>query len=411
MTETVKIQLHQFQDKAIFSPSRFIAIIAGVQSGKTMAGCIWSRIQFDENPNDNGLICAPTYKILQQSTLPKFFQINPDLQKYYKKGDSIIELPGRGKIFIRSTENPNVLEGMTLRWAWLDEGGQMKLDAWVNVQGRLSIQQGKCFISTTPYYFNWLASDFLDQCKKGNKDYCAVQFRSIDSPYFPKEEYERAEKTMDRRTFERRYMGLFTKMEGLVYDDFNYAYHVNDNNPKLFDSVICGVDWGFAAPAAMVIIGIKENVYWVMDEFYGSKKTTDELIEIAKNLKDKWKINRFYADTAEPDRIEAFKRAGLYTLEANKDIEWGINKVRQLMKEERFHVHPQCKYLLDEIERYHYPEVQEDKVESEKPEKIDDHAMDAMRYAIATYQGSKFIKPNQKKVFLKKPFVVNRVFN
>jgi len=186
-----EIQLHKFQDKAIFAKERFVALIAGLQSGKTIGGAIWSRIMFDKYPKDSGLIAAPTYKILTQSTLPKFFELNPDLRKYYKKGDNEIDIPGRGSIYIRSTENPNVLEGMTLRWAWFDEGGQMKLDAWVNIQGRLSILKGKLFITTTPYTLNWLYTDFYENWLNKTPEYKVVQFKSKDNPYFPEEEYER----------------------------------------------------------------------------------------------------------------------------------------------------------------------------------------------------------------------------
>lgn len=402
----VTINLHKFQSEAFYAKERFIAVISGIQGGKTFCGALWSRNEFDTYPLDDGLICAPTYKILQQSTLPKFFEINSDLKKYYKKADGVIEAPGRGKIYIRSTENPNVIEGMTLRWIWPDEAGQMKLEAWVNIQGRLSIKQGRAFLTTTPYFLNWLQTDFEEQWKKGNKDYRVVRFRSVDSPYFPKEEYERAKATMDKRVFERRYEGLFTKMEGLVYDDFNYSVHVTEKIPEDFDVVIGGIDWGFTAPCAMVVIGLKDDVFYIIDEFYGSGKTTPELQEIAKGFKDKYKVSRWYADSAEPDRIEEFKRAGIYTLEANKDIEWGITKVRDLLRTQRALIHPRCKYLLDEFESYHYPEQTQGKEIKENPEKVDDHAMDAMRYALATFQG--IVNKPKKPVVFKKPFVISQ---
>ena len=237
--EEMEITLSDFQERAVFSDSRFTAIISGIQGGKTFAGAVWSRMQYDNNPDDDGLICAPTYKILSQSTLPKFFEINKDLKPYYKESKGIIEVPGRkGVIYIRSTENPNVIEGMTLRWIWPDEAGQMKLQAWINIQGRVSILKGKVFITSTPYLFNWLVTDFYKQWKDGNRDYNVVQFRSVDNPYFPQEEFERVKNTMDKRTFERRYCGLFTKMEGLVYDDFIYSTHVIENVPDKFDIVI-----------------------------------------------------------------------------------------------------------------------------------------------------------------------------
>jgi len=324
---------------------------------------------------------------LSQSTLPKFFELNPDLRKFYKESKGTIEVPGRkGIIYIRSTENPNVIEGMTLRWIWGDEAGQMKLQAWINIQGRVSILKGRVFFSTTPYTLNWLRRDFYENWKKGNTDYEVVQFRSVDNPYFPQEEFDRVQSTMDRRTFERRYCGLFTKMEGLVYEDFNFNTHTITVLPEKFDIVISGVDWGFAAPAANIIIGIKDNVFYIIDEFYKEGKTTDELALVAKGFLDKYLVNKFYCDSAEPDRIAAFKKAGLPAVGSDKDITYGISKVQEIIRSNRFFIYvPNCPNTLEEIEAYHFPEVKDDKEASEKPIKMDDHAMDAIRYAIASF--------------------------
>lgn len=398
----VRTKLHRYQDQAVFASERFVALISGIQGGKTTAGAVWSRLQYDANPDDIGMVCAPTYKILSQSTLPKFFERNPDLQKYYKKADSVIEQPGRGIIYVRSLENPNAIEGMTLSWIWADEAGQMKYDAWINMQGRVAIKQGKILLTTTPYNMGWLYSDFYQLWKGGDPNYRVVQFRSIDSEYFPTIEYQRAKKTMDARIFKRRYEGQFERMEGLVYDAFNLNAHVTDNIPKEFDHVIAGVDWGYEAPTAMIVIGIKQGVFYLIDEFYGAKKTQPELEEIALGLKDHYHIVRWYPDSAEPDRIESFNRRGLYSVEVNKEVGWGIAKVQDLMRTDRFKVHPRCRHFIAEIECYHYPEKVFGREIKEDPVKGDDHLQDAARYALASYQGV------QKKE--RKPVVYGKVY-
>lgn len=390
---TKTIKLHTFQDKAIFAPQRFKAIVAGLQSGKTIAGAIWARAQFDEYPMDFGLIAAPTHKILEQSTLPKFFEINPDLKKYYKKSDSCIELPNRGVIYIRSTENANVIEGMTLRWIWADEAGQMKLDAWVNFQGRLSILEGSLFCTTTPYTMNWLYNDFYQQWKSGNKDYLVVQYRSCDNPYFPKAEYERVKSTMDPRTFRRRYDGMFEKMEGLVYEDFSPSLHVIDPIDIQFKEVIAGVDWGYTNEAAIAVIGITmNNEYYLIDEYYQSGKLTSEIIERLKYFQKKYRIRFFYPDPAEQDRLEEMRRQGIYPRDVVKgkdSVRNGIDLVRTVIRENRFYVFKPCIFTQDEFSTYHYPDYQEGKNEREDPVKEDDHLMDAIRYCIMTYQPTK----------------------
>jgi len=282
------------------------------QSGKTMAGAIWSRKKWDEMAEGDGLICAPTYKILTQSTLPKFFELNTDLKKYYKKMEQVIEVPGRKPIYIRSTENPNVIEGMTLGWIWADEAGQMKLDAWINFQGRLSILQGQLFITTTPYTMNWLATDFYKHWKEGHKDYLVVQFKSKDNPYFPREEYERAKETMDPRIFRRRYDGTMEKMEGLVYDQFTVDKNmVHTNFHVTYKEVICGIDWGWTNPSAIAVIGIdNDDNFYIIDEYYHPEKTKDETIEALKGLVAKHKIRLFYPDPEDPEALSKMISAG-----------------------------------------------------------------------------------------------------
>ncbi len=406
-TDERTIKLHKFQDKAIFAKERFIALIAGIQSGKTIAGAIWSRMQWDKF-NDDGLIISPTYKILTQSTLPKFFEINPDLKKFYKKQEGVIDVPDRGKIYVRSTDNPNVIEGMTLRWVWADEAGQMKLDVWINVQGRLSILEGKLFITTTPYAENWLKKDFYEKWKEGIPEYKVVQFRSIDNPFFPKAEYERAKATMDKRTFKRRYCGLMERKEGLVYDEFMPSVHkisADIIEKKRFKEVIAGIDWGFNHPTAVVVIGIdNDNYFYVIDEYYKRGKTTAEIIEKLKYFKEKYKIRFWYPDPAEPDRLEEMKRSGLFPREVNKgkgSITLGIDKIRELFKQGRLLINENCKYILDELSMYAYPE----EGESEKPIKEFDDLLDALRYAITTYMPLNRFQPTN---LLDTPFQIKR---
>jgi PBSX family phage terminase large subunit len=384
--ERLDIKLHRFQWQAVFAPQRFVAMVAGKRGGKTLAGAVWSRIQFDTFPGDNGIITIPTYKTLQQATLPTFFKYNPDLKKFYKKSDQVIEVPGRGLIFIRSMDSENSIEGIEARWIWADEAGMMSYDAWVNMQGRVSRLEGKIFLTTTPYDMGWLFSDFYQRYRDGDQNYLVVQFRSVDNPYFPEKEFLRLKQTLDSRLFKRQFEGQFEKMEGLVYPDFDFHFHVTENIPKDFDFVIAGVDWGWEAPTSIGVWGIKDDVFYRIDEWVESHKTQEEIEEVALMLKAKYNIKRWYPDKAEPDRIASFNAKHLYCMDVNKDITWGIAKITELIKSDRLRVHPRCRRFLDEIERYHYPVQKEGTAIKEEPVKVDDHCMDEMRYALTSYQ-------------------------
>src|SRR5216683_2608917 len=98
----LEIELFDQQFAAFNFKTQFGAAIAGVQGGKTFLGSVWAGKKINEFPDKDGCIIAPTYKILQQSTLTKFFQQFPQLRRYYKEQKSVIELPTGGRVFIRS---------------------------------------------------------------------------------------------------------------------------------------------------------------------------------------------------------------------------------------------------------------------------------------------------------------------
>jgi phage terminase large subunit len=67
----------------------------------------------------------------------------------------------------------------------------------------------------------------------------------------------------------------------------------------------------------------------------------------------------------------------------NKDsIKSGIDRIRELFKQNRLHIHKDCVNLISELETYSYPDKKPDSNEQENPIKEHDHALDALRYAI-----------------------------
>lgn len=386
--KTREVKLHPKQFEVFNFNTQYAAAIAGVQSGKTFVGCYWAANQIAENPEADGLICAPTYKILHHSTLQKFFTEFPQYRKWHKEQKGEIELPSGHKIFIRSMDDPLGVEGMTIKWAWMDEAGQMPIMAWTVVRSRTSTTKGKVLITTTPYNMGWLYQDFYLPWQRGeDKDLTVVSWASTDSPYFPKDFYDKEQQRLTAQEFARRYQGTFSKMEGLVYDVHNW--HIIEPKEQRADIVLAGIDWGWTNPAAITVIKVHDGHYYVVDEWYEVGKTTTEIIEKCLELQKKWNINRFYADSANPEKIaEANKGTGLFVLPAKKErdsITAGISIIRNLLLERRLHVFNTLSNTLNEFNSYHYPEVKDDKTPKEEPEPKDNHLMDCIRYTIQGY--------------------------
>ena len=349
--QTNTIGLFPYQGEAFNSKKQFILVCAGVQSGKTFLGSAWIRSKISEFPGENGLISAPTYKVLNQSTLDKFFQLFPEFRMFYKEQKQVIELPEGGKIFVRSADQPLGIEGMTIRYGWLDEYGQAPRLAWTVCKSRVSMTSGQLMITTTPYAMNWLFEEvYLPWFNKKDERVSFHSWESIANPYFSRDHFHAEEKALSKEEFDRRYRGKFTRMAGLVYDDFTNDLIGEPDSTKIVQSFI-GLDFGFTNPAAIEVIRVdKEGHMWIVDEWYEEGKTQDEINEACKFFKGRYNTNIFYPDVAEPDRIISMQRAGLAARESNKDVVYGTDKVREGFRLKKLHISPRCKNLIDEIQ-------------------------------------------------------------
>jgi hypothetical protein len=205
--KTKEIELHQKQYEAFDFRTQYGAAISGVRGGKTYIGAIWAANKIATSKG-HGIIAGPTYKMLQQATMPTFFQLFPEYQKYYKEQKGMIELPDGRKIFVRSMDSPLSVEGITADWCWGDEAGQFSLLAWTILRSRTSLTKGQIFLTTTPYNMGWLYQDFyLPWKEKKDDDLTVVSWRSVDNPYFPADFYEKEKSRLRPEEFKRRYEG------------------------------------------------------------------------------------------------------------------------------------------------------------------------------------------------------------
>ena len=416
--ETKEINLHPKQFEAFQFKTQYCAAIAGVRGGKTYVGSVWAGKKIAEKIG-HGLICGPDYKTLQQATLPTFFEIFPQYRKYYKEQKSIIEFPDGKNVYIRSLDDPLSPEGITAAWAWGDEAGKYKLLAWTVLRSRTSMVKGQILLTTTPYDMGWLYQDFYKRWQdKADNDLTVVNWRSVDNPYFPSDFYEKEKTRLRPEEFKRRYEGLFSRMQGLVYQ--LSSWHLADWQNQKTDITIGGIDWGWSNPAALIVIKLVQGQYFIVDEWYEINKTTGQIVEAAIELQKKWGINRWYADSANPEKIaESITNTGLYVLpyEKQKDsISAGVSYINSLLLENRLLCARGLKNTLAEFETYQYPEADDNGlIKKDEPLPFNNHLMDAMRYAIMGYQPAhRFKTPKQDETYTQlavRSLLDNRKFN
>lgn len=378
------------------STSRFIGVVSGIRGGKTTIGAIWllQQMQADQQLGRTGdyLICAPTNKILDQSTLPKFKEYFPSDWGVWKEQKSYFELAWKRKgseepcrVFVRSLDEPDSIEGMECLSAWIDECGKVKQQGWINVQGRLSVTQGRAILTTTPYAVNWFQRDIVNRARGGDKDYDVITWASVDNPVFPKEEFERARKTLPKAIFERRYLGLFTRLEGLVYPEYDEETHVVDS----FDIPdnwlrFGGLDFGKSNPNAVLCIAQDPDTktFYIYREFYQAETLLKTISQFLHNQD----LAYVLADTQAAQNIMELNRfyGNKNVKPADKNKDTGIARIRGLLAEGRLKFFKgRTEKTLEEMEQYHYAAPDQDGFNNDKTVDKNNHCMDALRYAFS----------------------------
>jgi PBSX family phage terminase large subunit len=402
------------QDTAIFSKKKIIINATGIQWGKTRTGAWRTKMAMHRfiHPEDSFIVAAPTYKIMQQATLPAFLQIMRGFGEY-SKGDAVFRMHNGGTCYMRTATDPDSVVGITnCRHIWGDEAGLFPLYFHENLQARASFKKAPICYTTSPYSLNWIYTDYIRVIHKIHKkiargapldeveqqlldDVELVQATSKENPYFPDDEYDRKKATMDPRRFNMVYGGEFNRIEGLVYDCFREETHIvaPETLPK-GTYYMAGVDWGYTNPACIVVIAVTpDGSFIVVNEFYKTQQTIGEMVTAAKGLTRIYGIKRFYCDPSSPANIVEFNKEKLTAIPADNEIRAGIDSVYETIKDDKLRVFSgRAPNLLDELATYHYPsdpDINADKdIKEMLPVKQYEHSMDAMRYLIYSLKKS-----------------------
>lgn len=389
---------HKNQLKILDSQARYKVLVCGRQFGKTILSVNTLVKQALLHKDTKYWYVAPTYKQAKQIAwdilLAAVKKLPKELVIKVNESELFVILGNNSRIDIKGADNPDSLRGVALHGVVLDEYAFMRENVFTEIiLPMFNTTNGWCIFVSTPKGFNHFYDLYIGA--KSKDDWDTFHFTSYDNPYAQVAVLEEAKSNMSADRFAQEYMADFRKAEGLVYKEFDRDRHVITAEKYLnlqWVEVIAGIDFGYTNPSAIVVVGKDfDSRYFVIDEWYKTKKTTPEIAEVARNLEKEYRINAFYPDPAAAAHIEEINRLGLNLRETNKDVIKGIDSVRSLLKNNRLYIDARCKNLITEFESYSYPDTSDlhsvrNKNEPELPVKENDHALDALRYALFTNQ-------------------------
>lgn len=368
------------------SRARASAYVGGIGSGKTWAGA--ARIGPWLQAKTLGMVTAPTYRMLRDATLRTFLELWGDICTL-NKTDMVATFPSGAEVLFRTTDDPQHLRGPNLWWWWGDEAALYSRETWPIMLGRLrGSEDAAAWLTTTPRGRNWLYSEFVQHPQPGRE---IIRCQTRDNPYLPASYVDDVYRSYSGQYADQELAGEFVSWEGLVYEEFSRERHVAETPTAPPTVVIAGVDEGYTNPAAIVAVQLDpDGRAHVPEIIYGRQILQDSLVAMAQDLAQRRQIATFYADPSAAGLIAALRAAGLRVVEADNAVFAGIQTVKGRLAmagdgRPRLTVAPTCPDLLAEFEQYAW----EPNAPRDRPVKANDHALDALRYALHSPQPSR----------------------
>ncbi len=289
-------------------------------------------------------------------------------------------------------------QGSSLDFVWFDE--EPPEDIYDECRMRVLDKKGEIFGTMTPLKGLTFIHDKIYLNTENNPEVWYEFMEWADNPYLDQAEVEAFTSTLSQDQLESRRYGRFKASVGLVYPEFDENIHVLKEPfqiPKEWQDII-SIDPGLNNPlsAHWYAVDYDGNVYVVAEHFEAGRDISyhsNRIKEISKSLG--WKCDRegrYYTliDSAANQKTlassksvtELFFDFGIVASpKVNKDMFSGIQRVKQYLKVNdgvpKLYIFPCCTNLIRELKTYRWSE-------GENPKKVDDHALDELRYYLMT---------------------------
>ncbi len=370
-----------------------------VRSGKTLCMSIsfvcWAFYAFNDT---SFALCGKTISSLRRNVVTPLLPVLADLGfscdcKISRNYIDISRGSRHNRFYIfggRDESSASLIQGMTLGGVMFDEVALMPRSFVEQALARCSLEGAKYFFNCNPEHpYHWFYNEWIKKHKEKRMLY--IHFKMEDNPSLSKSVIKRYKSLYSGAFYERFIEGRWVTADGLVYPMFSF-----DNNVKAykggFTEYYMSCDYGTVNPFSLGLWGRGEDGWYRIDEYYHSSRdegvqlTDEEYYEQLERLAGGRDITAVIVDPSAASFIQTVKRHGKYrVIKADNNVLSGINLVCQALKNRELFICPCCQDAIREFSLYRW----DDSVKRDAVKKEYDHAMDDIRYFVATVMGGK----------------------
>jgi PBSX family phage terminase large subunit len=274
------------------------------------------------------------------------------------------------------------IRGASIKYCYGDEVADWSEEVFALLKSRLD-KEYSCFDGTyNPQYPNHWLKRFLDS----DADIFSQVYTIDDNPFLPPSFVENLKKEYAGTVFYDRYiLGKWTLAEGLVYPMFGDSCIVQDI-PDTGDYYI-SIDYGTHNPFSAGLWCVTKTEAVRIGEYYycgreeRKEKTPEEYYSEVKRLAGGRDIKCLIVDPSADAFIATVKKHHDFKVRgAVNDVLPGIQTTAEMIASGKVKIHESCEDAIREFGLYRWDE----KAESDRVVKENDHAMDEIRYMVMT---------------------------
>ena len=364
-----------------------------VRSGKTLAMglsfFLWAMTTFDGKKFG---VCGKTISSLRRNVLS---EILPKLEalgaKYReKRTENLVTVQFRGRenqFYIfggRDESSAGLIQGITFAGVLLDEVVLMPRSFVEQACARCSEAGSRLWFNCNPAGpSHWFYQTWILEAEKWN---CLrLHFTMEDNPSLTPQIRRRYERLYTGVFYRRFILGQWAQAEGRVYDFF--SPEMVEKPPESCDKWYISCDYGTVNPTSMGLWGRSKGIWYRVKEFYFNSReamrqmTDEEYAAALETLAAGRNITAVIVDPSAASFIEVLRRKGWRVQKADNDVLSGIRLTSDCLKTGKIIICEGCSDCLREMDEYVWDLSSGNK---DRVRKEHDHAMDDMRYFVAT---------------------------
>jgi phage terminase large subunit len=310
---------------------------------------------------------------------------------------------GSNIIWFASIDESDKIKSTNFNYIWVEEANEISWEDYIILKLRLrgpvkSGEVNQIILSLNPSdSTGWIPLKLTGSEPKG-KTYLGLEPETevvhstyTDNPYLDSAYTKLIEDlaTQDEGFYRVYALGLWGRLEGKIYSN----YEIVPELPKIEGGHWAyGLDFGYSSISTLIKVHTFQDKTYVNEVFYKKNWTNADIIEALGHVPR----GDIYGDPSSKQAVKEISQAGYTALEGIKDVKESID----LCKRQKLIIPQASVNLIKEIQNYHWkanPKATgQDDAFLPEPVKYNDHAVDAMRYAVWGVV-SRFGFPTQQK--------------